>query len=404
MRVLLLGANGSHVRSIRALRSAGLEVVAVDDKPVPLGLLAADEGIPLSPTDIDGIELALSGRPKVDAVLHTNEEFLDVAYILRDRFGLEWPPEAAREALRSKVVQRERWAGDPGLSVWSREVGSAEELHDVVQRRERPVIVKPVRSRGGSRGVLQLLPGEDAVHAFREAASASMDGRVMAEEMLVGRQLSCDAILSRGEATVHGVGRNLKQAPPHQVNLAIEYPAPGFDLPGPGSGHSWAGGGEQCAGALGYSDGPVHLEMVETPDGLRPIELAARCGGGVIPDVLAARTGVHPMMEAVMVAGGQSATCVGPSSAGAAVIRYLTPASHGDLDAEFTEVGCDQDKVVDAFAFSPGSGSVSSPSLKSTADRAGHIAVVGDDLDGCWDLIARIGAQMKATCSRPSDT
>ena len=46
------------------------------------------------------------------------------------------------------------------------------------------------------------------------------------------------------------------------------------------------------------TEGPVHIELVDTDEGFRSIEFAARCGGGIIPDVLAARSGVHPMVQA----------------------------------------------------------------------------------------------------------
>ena len=57
--LLLLGANGSHVRSIGALRAAGFVVIAVDDLPVALGLRAADHGVQVSPSQVEPVLAAL---------------------------------------------------------------------------------------------------------------------------------------------------------------------------------------------------------------------------------------------------------------------------------------------------------------------------------------------------------
>ena len=59
VNLLLLGANGSHVQSIGALRAAGFVVTAVDDLPVALGLQAADHGVRVSPSRVEPVLAAL---------------------------------------------------------------------------------------------------------------------------------------------------------------------------------------------------------------------------------------------------------------------------------------------------------------------------------------------------------
>lgn len=81
--LLLLGANGSHVRSIGALRAAGFVVTAVDDLPVALGLQAADHGVRVSPSRAEPVLAALEGFPEPDGVLFTNEEAFRASLIPR---------------------------------------------------------------------------------------------------------------------------------------------------------------------------------------------------------------------------------------------------------------------------------------------------------------------------------
>ncbi len=329
---------------------------------------------------------------------------------LVDRFGLSGAGRTVGAAVGSKLLQRRRWEDDPQLSVRFTSVESVEDLREAVSREASgQVVVKPARSRGGSRGVVIHRAGDDAEASLQTAETSSLDGSVIAEEVLVGEQLTCDALLVDGEATVYGVGRNVKQPPPYRVNLAIEYQAvsiAGWETKpgGPGGRGPVEAFVERCADRLGYTDGPVHLEMVATPVGLRPIELAARCGGGVIPDLLAAMTGRHPMVDAALVACGSRPPARSPKPHGAAVIRYLTPPPgwhpeggwvHGDLRADRGE----EDRLVDAYVFPVDDGSPGE--LRTTSDRWGQIAVVGSDVDDCWNRVARIGATVSAACVRP---
>jgi len=403
VNLLLLGANGSHVQSIGALRAAGFVVTAVDDLPVALGLQAADHGVRVSPSRVEPVLAALEDIPDPDGVLFTNEEALETAFEVANHFSLSWPPVDARSALGSKERQRQAWNRDPNLHVAYRTVNSAEALEQAAEEiGDGRVIVKPSTSRGGSRGVVLHRRGDEPTKAFQEATDASFDGRVLVEQFLHGTQISVDGLIRDGTVVINGVGRNRKQEPPNQVNLAIEYPSSAEREAIVGSEDSVAEIVARSAEALGYREGPIHLELVDTGEGFRPIEFAARCGGGIIPDVLAARSGVHPMVQAGAIACGRPEDTkhnLGRADYSAAVIRYLTPPAGVFVDSRLQISVEDQEKVVDVLVFPPAGGIAHR--LQSTSDRWGYLAVTGGDLDDCWLSIGRIGAEMAGACRRP---
>ena len=403
VNLLLLGANRSHVRSIRALRAAGFVVTAVDDLPVALGLQAADRGVQVSPSHIKPVLAALKDIPDPDAVLFTNEEALQTAFGIADHFSLPWPIADTKYSLQSKERQRQAWNQDPNLHVSYQIVNSAGALEQAAEEiADGMVIVKPSTSRGGSRGVLLHRRGDDPTETFQEATKASLNGKVLVEKYLRGTQLSVDGVIIDRMVIIAGIGRNLKQEPPNQVNLAIEYPSSVEKHEIVNSENSVTEVVARSAEALGYREGPVHLELVDTDEGLRPIEFAARCGGGVIPDVLATRAEVHPMVQAGAIACGQTKGKIQntrPADYPAAVIRYLTPSVEVPIESQFQISVEDQKKVVDALVFPPNDGVARR--LQSTSDRWGYLAVTGRDLADCWLTIGRIGIKMADACRQP---
>ena len=84
-----------------------------------------------------------------------------------------------------------------------RPIHSTADLQRAVQQNNRPLIVKPVDSRG-ARGVLKLTGETDPDWAFEHARACSPTSRVMVEEYLEGPQISTETILVDGVASTPG--------------------------------------------------------------------------------------------------------------------------------------------------------------------------------------------------------
>ncbi|MEI8081356.1 MAG: ATP-grasp domain-containing protein [Actinomycetes bacterium] len=401
--LLLLGANRSHVGSIRALRSRGFVVHAVDDVPIPYGIEAADVGYRVDPADVDGLvrELPTGWRPQV--ILHSSETLLASAIGLSQHFGLR-PPSPSW--LGDKALVRARLESDPSTRVLSRRCRTPQQLRGALATWQGPAIVKPSVSGGGSRGVMRLdQPTTADPHALwqsTKAAGGAPGASVLVEEVLVGPQLSIDAWVDDAGVRVWGVGVNIKQRGVHQVNTAIVFSEPIWRRYHLGATEAL----DSVCRLLGYRWGPIHAEFVATDCGLRLLELAPRVGGGAVPDAIAASGSPHPAVAAAQLSVGGTDPVPRPPRRPSALQFVITEPGRA-LAADGAATAVDVPGVCDIFVMVPLDGWIGE--LTQTSGRLGFVVATGATVEEVSESIARALAHITVRyadgrCLRPIST
>lgn len=387
----MIGGNRSSIGSIKALRAAGFEVAVADKLPRQYALVEADIGLEITPEDVEQLDRAIRAMGGVDGIIGINEAAMLSAAELQPRFDLPGLSRSVIERTISKLAQRRHWAADPQLFVPYESVASPEEvLRAIDSVGGLPVIVKPDMSHGGSRGVRLISDETEIAEAFSFAREHALPGSdMLVEQALSGPQFSAELLVKDGRTHVLAVGRKIKSEPPYRVDLAIAYP-------GETDPEMLEAIDRLCNNAtslLGLSEGPGHIEFALTREGPKPIELAARCGGSITPDLAAHVSGYHPMVEAARLACGVATDArVSPARRGAVLMFLAFPpckACKMHLPEELSR----SESVIDFDYWLPSDGVIEP--IRWTSQRTGYVGVVGEDGPSALSRAQDIAAQIQ---------
>lgn len=371
----MIGGNRSTVGSIKALQAAGFEVVVAEKLPRQYALTAADKGLNIAPHDVEALDEAIRQLGGVAGIIGINEMAMTSAAVLQQCFGLRGLTPEVIARTSSKLAQRQCWAQDPELYVPFQILNSVEDLPDAVAAIGGfPVIVKPDRSEGGSRGVSLANDVETARAAFLFAREQGLDGtKILVEAALSGPQFSAELATENGNTAVLAIGRKVKSKPPYRVDLAIAYP--GVTDAGEITAVERMCG--KAAAALGMTRGPGHIEFTLTIGGPRPIELAARCGGSLTPDLAAHVSGCHPMVEAARLACGMPASDWSKPRRRGAVLMFLTFPPGQSQRLSLPPDLLEHPNVIDADAWLPAEGVIKA--VRWASQRIGYLGIIAED-------------------------
>jgi len=138
-----------------------------------------------------------------------------------------------------------------------------------------PLVVKPVDNMG-ARGVRRVDREEDYAAAVEVAVGQSRNRRVIVEEYMEGPELSLDAVVFHGQATVCGVADRHIYFPPYFVEMGHTMPSDlDPELLRQAQEVFLAG-----IRALGIRNGAAKGDIKLTPSGPAIGEIAARLSGG----------------------------------------------------------------------------------------------------------------------------
>ena len=89
-----------------------------------------------------------------------------------------------------------------------------------------PLIFKPDRSFGGSRGVTRVERAEDVAGAFHAAQAGGLpDSDVVIEHCVEGSEHSAEVLIWKGKTSLLCIGQKIKSLPPYRVDVSVQYPA-----------------------------------------------------------------------------------------------------------------------------------------------------------------------------------
>ena len=376
-RILILGGGRYNVPSIRAARDSGFFTCVADRNPDAPGLAIADKALAIDLNDCESLIQATTRTVGVDGVVSMAEVGVRAAAAISARLGLPSIAEQAAANATSKAAMRRLWRDIGKYSTAFEVVNSPLEAQEAALRLGRfPLIFKPDRSFGGSRGVTRVERAADVPAAFLAAIAGGLpNSQVVIEQCIEGTEHSCEVLIWQGKTSVLCIGQKIKSLLPYRVDVSVQYPA---QL----SAQQESVVVDMCqraVTALGITQGVAHVEFGNTNHGPVLFELEARCGGSHTPQVTHHVSGVNEFVEACRMACGAAPTQFEAVSRRGADYRFLIFPPGTAEGVNLPKTLKHDGRVLDVgVTIRPGD--VIRP-LQTTSERAGFLVTTGETLE-----------------------
>jgi biotin carboxylase len=304
-RVLMLGGSIYQTYAIKEAVKLGYYVITCDYLPGNPGHKFAHEYHNVSTTDKEAV-LALARDLKVDGVVaYASDPAAPTAAYVCEKLGLPTSPFRSVEILSKKHLFR-KYLAENGFNVpKANSYTRLEEAERDLKNFHLPVMVKPVDS-SGSKGVNKLTDPSQLKAFFEDALSYSRDKIVLIEEFIVkaGPQISGDAFSVDGKLVFHCLGNEFystkvdKDFAPLGECWPTVMPQEVID--------TLADDLQRLITLLGMKSNAYNVEAIYSADGkIYILELGARSGGSLIPQVTALATGVDMVPYVIKAAMGE---------------------------------------------------------------------------------------------------
>ena len=301
----MLGGSIYQTYAIKEAVKLGYYVITCDYLPGNPGHQFAHEYHNVSTTDKEAV-LALARELKVDGVVaYASDPAAPTAAYVCEKLGLPTSPFRSVEILSKKHLFR-KYLAENGFNVpKANSYTRFEEAEQDLKNFRLPVMVKPVDS-SGSKGVNKLTDPSQLKHFFEDAMSYSRDKIVLIEEFIVknGPQISGDAFSVDGKLVFHCLGNEFystkvdKDFAPLGECWPTVMPQEVID--------TLADDLQRLITSLGMRSNAYNVEAIYGTDGkVYILELGARSGGSLIPQVTALATGVDMVPYVIKAAMGE---------------------------------------------------------------------------------------------------
>ncbi len=363
--------------SIRAAREEGFYTIVADRNPEAPGLRAADRGLAIDLNDCDALIKAVTDCGGVDGVVSMAEVGVRAAAEISKRLGLPSISEEAASNATSKASMRRLWAGIGAFSVPFEVVSTALGAAKAAEKLAHfPLIFKPDRSFGGSRGVTRVDNLDQVKDAFLVAQAGGLpNSDIVVEHCVEGSEHSCELLIWQGRTSLLCIGEKIKSLLPYRVDVSVQYPA----RLTPAQETIVTKMCDAAVRALGLTQGVAHVEFAYTSMGPVLFELGARCGGGHTPQIAHHVSGVNEFVEACRMACGISPGSLEATVRRGADYRFLIFAP-GIVDSVEISESLHHDRHILDLGVTVRTGDIIRP-LQSTSDRAGFLVSTGATLD-----------------------
>lgn len=281
--ILFVGGGIETLPGIKIARDMGLNVIVSDINPEAPGVNASDHFIHADTYDENTTlrETLKFQRKfgKIDAVMCMATDVPLTVATVSEELDIAGIPLFAALTVSDKILMKNCFKKH-GLPIpWYTEVYDFYHFKEIIKERGRPLIIKPVDSRG-ARGVLLVKDKIDLKWAYEASIKYSPSKRVMVETYLSGPQVSTEALVVDGDVFTVGVSdRNyefLDRYAPHIIENGGDLPSclPDNDL------EKLIQIFEKSAKSLGIYNGVIKGDMVLSKGKPFIIEVAARLSGG----------------------------------------------------------------------------------------------------------------------------
>jgi len=391
-RLLIMPAGLVHMHCIRQAVEMGYYVITCDNQPDNPGHALAHEHYIVSTVDKEGV-LELAKRLHVDGVVNYGSDVSapTAAYVC-EQLGLPTSPYKSVEILTKKHLfrqfLRENGFNCPVAQVYD----SAEEALADKERFRLPVMVKPIDS-AGTKGVNKLTDWSQLPALVEDAMHFSIDKRFIIEEYIdkKGYQISGDAFSVDGKLVFSSFGSELYS------DKMIKDFCP--------LGEFWPGAMEEkyieqlrqdlqrLFTLLGMKTTEYNVEaIVGQDDKLYLLEVAARAGGSLIPQMIDYTTGVNTVPWIIQAAAGDPldmSVLDKPHDATKVICNYML---HGNETGRYIRTTFDKDFEQNHLLYWEGSAKVGDMihQFRDAGDGFGELMMRFDSIEQMQQMVPHL--------------
>ncbi len=339
-KCLMLGGSLYQTYAIKEAVRLGYHVISCDYLPDNPGHQYAHEYYNVSTTDKEAV-LALAKQLQVDGIVaYASDPAAPTAAYVCEKLGLPTSPYESVEILSKKDLFR-AYLKEYGFNVpKAKGYTSYEEALEDIDNFKLPVMVKPVDS-SGSKGINKLTDKSQLKAFVEDALSYSRDKRFLIEEFIVkkGYQISGDAFSVDGKLVFHCFGNE------YYSNKVSKDFAP--------LGECWPFLMDQSVveklhndlqrliTSLGMKSTAYNVEaIVDENDDIYILELGARSGGSLIPQITECATGVNMVTYVIKAAMGEDCSDLKMQPANGCWSNYMV---HANESGTYEDIWFDED-------------------------------------------------------------
>lgn len=303
-RLLMLGGSLYQTFAIKEAKRLGYYVITADYLPSNPGHKYADEYHNVSTTDKEAV-LKLAKELEVDGVVaYASDPAAPSAAYVCEKMGLPTSPYKSVEILSNKDLFRQ-FLQENGFNC-PKAMGFTryEDALNHIDEFTLPVMVKPVDS-SGSKGINKMTEKSQLKAFVEDALHYSRGKRFLIEEFIVkkGHQISGDAFSVDGKLVFHCLGNEF-----YDPNCDKDFAPLGECWPFQMDHKYIEDLEEQLQRAMSLLDMKSNAYNVEAivgeDDKVYLLELGARSGGSLIPQVTECATGVNMVTWVIQAAAG----------------------------------------------------------------------------------------------------
>lgn len=384
--LLVLGGSSDQIFMLQTAGEMGLRTACLDGNAQAPGLALADVAAPIDFSDLEAVRSWVSAHHEEgERIAGVSTMGSDVPHLLAAisaHHGWCGPSAETGAWTTDKLAMKERFASCGVPVPRFARVDAADDVRRLWRKWScEQVVIKPT-DRAGSRGVRVLSGDDEIAAAVIHAREQGRSGALLLEEFVPGSQISTETVVWRGRAATPGFADRVYEGMERFQPQIMEN---GGWLPSRYAGtelqESVVRLVEEATRALGVDSGVGKGDVVVCPRrGPLMIEMAARLSGGDFSaGLVPLGTGVNYVRAVIEIALGREPdwTALEPTRQLVVANRYFFPPA-GRLEAiEVPEDFRAHDGVVKLeFTYAPG---VTIPPIRSHADRAGVMVVVGTD-------------------------
>lgn len=303
-KLLMLGGSLYQTYAIKEAKKLGYYVITCDYLPNNPGHKLADEYYNISTTDKDAV-LQLASQLQVDGVVaYASDPAAPTAAYVCERLGLPTSPYQSVEILSNKDLFRDFLQKNGFNCPKAKGFRTLEEAEVCLDEFKLPVMVKPVDS-SGSKGINKLTDKSQLKVFVADALHYSRSKRFLIEEFIVkkGHQISGDAFSVDGKLVFHCLGNEFYDASCDKDFAPLGECWP-FQMD-----HKYIEDLEEqlqrLMTLLHMKSNAYNVEaIVGEDDQVYLLELGARSGGSLIPQVTEYATGINMVTWVIQAAAG----------------------------------------------------------------------------------------------------
>lgn len=303
-RLLMLGGSLYQTYAIKEAKRLGYYVITCDYLPQNPGHKFADEYYNVSTIDKEAV-LKLATELKVDGVVaYASDPAAPTAAYVCEKLGLPTSPYKSVEILSNKDLFRAFLQENNFTCPKAMGFTTYEDALAHIDEFQMPVMVKPVDS-SGSKGINKMTDKAQLKDFVEDALHYSRGKRFLIEEFIVkkGHQISGDAFSVDGKLVFHCLGNEF-----YDPNCDKDFAPLGECWPFQMD-HKYIEDLEQqlqrIMTLLNMKSNSYNVEaIVGEDDKVYLLELGARSGGSLIPQVTECATGVNMVTWVIQAAAG----------------------------------------------------------------------------------------------------